>query len=92
VAELAGLPKNVLKRSREILKELEKTHHNSTVALLDKVTFGHSQLNFLEAPIEMIVPEHLTFLEQDLKNLDILNITPLQALQKLHDLKTRITD
>jgi DNA mismatch repair protein MutS len=92
VAELAGLPKNVLKRSREILKELEKTHHNSTVALLDKVSFSHSQLNFLEAPIEMVVPEHLTFLEQDLKNLDILNITPLQALQKLHDLKTRITD
>jgi DNA mismatch repair protein MutS len=92
VAELAGLPKHVLKRSREILKELEKTHHTSTVALLDRVGFGHSQLNFFEAPKETVVPEHLSFLEQDLKNLDILNITPLEALQKLHDLKTRVTD
>jgi DNA mismatch repair protein MutS len=92
VAELAGLPKNVLKRSREILKELEKTHHTSTMTLLDRVSFGNSQLNFFEAPAEPLVPDHLTFLEQDLKNLDIMNITPLQALQKLQDLKTRITD
>jgi DNA mismatch repair protein MutS len=86
VAELAGLPREVLKRSREILKELEKNESTVGSALLDKMAMD--QLTFFNpAPA---IPEHLTDLEQDLRSLDILNLTPMQALQKLHDLKTRI--
>ncbi len=91
VAELAGLPKDVLKRSKEILKELEKTHHSSSLELVDRISFGSNQLNFFQPEsIEAHIPDYLTFLEQDLKNLDILNLTPLQALQKLQDLKTKL--
>jgi len=91
VAELAGLPKDVLKRSKEILKELEKTHHSSSLELVDRISFGSNQLNFFQPEsIEANIPDYLTFLEQDLKNLDILNLTPLQALQKLQDLKTKL--
>jgi DNA mismatch repair protein MutS len=87
VAELAGLPKEVLKRSKEILKELEKDHHASANDLVERVNFGNLQLSlFQSSPI----PDHLTGLEQDLKNLDILNLTPIQALQKLQDLQGRI--
>lgn len=86
VAELAGLPRSVLNRSRVILEELESE---------DKKTKNHSQVkqtNHLELPLFQVqVPEHLTFLEKDLKALDIINLTPLQALQKLHDMKTMIT-
>jgi DNA mismatch repair protein MutS len=88
VGELAGLPKSVLKRSRQILKELEKTHHSSSIELVDRISFGENQLSLFEGKAE--VPEYLTYLEQDLKNLDILNLTPLQALQKLQDMKTKI--
>lgn len=87
VAELAGLPKDVLKRSKEILRELEK-HQHSSIELVDKISFGNDQLSLFQ-PVTL-VPEHLTTVEQDLKNLDILNLTPLQALQKLQDLKSLI--
>ena len=88
VAELAGLPRDVLKRSKEILKELEKNQNSSSLELVDRISFGNDQLNLFEVPAS--VPEHLTGLEQDLKNLDILNLTPIQALQKLHEMKTKI--
>jgi DNA mismatch repair protein MutS len=90
VAELAGLPKDVLKRSKEILKELEKDQTNSSFELVDRISFGKEQLNIFE--VAASIPEHLTGLEKDLKDLDILNLTPLQALQKLHDMKTKILE
>lgn len=91
VAELAGLPKDVLKRSQQILKELEKTHHSSPAELVDRISFGNDQLSFFNPTpeVEVVVPEHLTLLERDLKDLDVMNLTPMQALQKLHDLKTK---
>ncbi len=88
VAELAGLPRDVLKRAREILKVLEKGQDKSGNDLVGKVAMGADQLTFF-TPVAT-VPEHLTDLELDLKGLDVMNITPLQALQKLHDLKTKI--
>ena len=88
VAELAGLPKEVLKRSKEILKELEKNQNTSSLELVDRISFGNDQLNMFVAMPQ--IPEHLTGLEQDLKSLDILNLTPIQALQTLHDMKTKI--
>ncbi len=88
VAELAGLPKGVLKRSKEILKELEKNQSSSSLELVDRISFGKDQLNMFE--VAHTIPEHLSGLEQDIKALDIMNLTPIQALQKLHDLKTKI--
>ncbi|MBA2404227.1 MAG: DNA mismatch repair protein MutS, partial [Bdellovibrionales bacterium] len=88
VAELAGLPKDVLKRSKEILKELEKNQNSSSLDLVDRISFGNDQLNMFS--VVPSIPEHLTGLEEDLKNLDILNLTPMQALQKLHDMKIKI--
>jgi DNA mismatch repair protein MutS len=83
VAELAGLPKEVLKRSREILKDLEEQHAKSSPVL-------DSQLTFFGQAAGPEIPEYLTSLEHNLKALDILNLTPLEALKKLHDLKSQI--
>ncbi len=80
VAELAGLPKEVLKRSREILRQLEAKESGSD-ALLD------TQLSFFTPKTQPEVPDYLSRLEDNLKALDILNLTPIQAIQKLHDLK-----
>lgn len=89
VAELAGLPKEVLKRSKEILKELEKSQASNPHQLVDLMTVGHSQLTFFNAQAP-VIPDHLSQLEQDLKELDVLNLTPMMALQKLHDLKSKL--
>ncbi len=84
VAELAGLPKEVLKRSREILKDLEAETPKAS-ALLD------TQLTFFTPSASAQIPDYLTSLEHDLKALDVLNLTPIQALQKLHEIKTQLT-
>ncbi len=89
VAELAGLPKEVLKRARDILKELEKTQNVSSSELVDRISFGPGQLTFFNAQVPEI-PEHLSDLEQDLKALDVMNITPMEALKKLHEMKTKL--
>jgi DNA mismatch repair protein MutS len=87
VAELAGLPRDVLKRSREILKDLEEKEAASSALL-------NPQLDFFQAKNsedkEADVPNYLLDLEKNLKDLDVLNLTPLQALQKLHDLKGQL--
>jgi DNA mismatch repair protein MutS len=89
VAELAGLPQQVLQRSREILKELEKEQKSSPTELVDRISFNQGQLNFFAAP-EPFIPAYLEQLEHDLKDLDVMNLTPMQALQKLHDLKSKL--
>jgi DNA mismatch repair protein MutS len=84
VAELAGLPQEILKRSKDILKELEK-NHSSSLDLVTKAPSDEKQLSLFE-PMALI-PEHFSQLERDLKSLDIMNLTPLQALQRLEQLK-----
>ena len=84
VAELAGLPKEVLKRSREILQELEDNHEPHNLTQKTEV----SQLNLFSLAPQ--IPDHLVNMEQELKDLDVLNMTPMQALMKLQDLKTKI--
>ncbi len=88
VAELAGLPREVLKRSREILKGLEKSQGNVGKDLVNN-SLMPDQLTFFNGVLP-VVPPHLADLEQDLMGLDVMNLTPLQALQKLHEMKTRI--
>lgn len=87
VAELAGLPKEVLKRSREILKDLEAHQEASGTSLVET-----NQLTFFGAPTleQEVVPDYLLSIEKELKSVDVMNMTPLQALQKLQDLKTQL--
>ncbi len=76
VAELAGLPKQILKRSQELLKTLEKNHNHAHDLLSDKT----SELPLFSTPKEI----NLT---QQLKTIDISKLTPLEALNKLHELQ-----
>jgi len=83
VAELAGLPKAILKRSKEILEKLESTQGSQNTS---------HQLSLFQASttVEPELPDHLTQLESDLKTLDIMNLTPIDALKKLHDWQNEI--
>ncbi|MCE3012638.1 MAG: DNA mismatch repair protein MutS [Proteobacteria bacterium] len=85
VAELAGLPKEVLKRARSILGNLEKNHHKQSVTEL----VDPDQLSLFSVTQVEATPPHLKELEKRLKDLDVMNITPLQALQMLNDLKSQ---
>lgn len=77
VARLAGLPENVTKRAREVLKVLERNAPNA-----DKVT----QLDFgtLEKFAQAPVPGELV---DKLRAADVETLTPIEALNFLYELK-----
>jgi DNA mismatch repair protein MutS len=88
VAEMAGMPKSVVKRSAEILKDLEKSHKKNSLTKPVSEIADHReglQLSFfqLDDPV-------LKQIRDEIKNLDINNLTPVDALNKLNEIK-RIT-
>lgn len=93
VAKLAGLPNSLLKRSNEILCSLEKTHKvnpgDITISEVrsSKPDRGTQLCFFPEQEPVFETPKYLKDLEKEVDGLDINHLTPLQALQKLNDLK-----
>lgn len=95
VAKLAGLPTSVLKRSEEILHLLEKNHHNpmeNGTAIIKAVKDNqNTQLCFLDdIVIDAEIPAHLKHLEDEISKLDVMKMTPIDALLKLNDLKKHL--
>lgn len=85
VARMAGMPKSIVKRAGDILKELEKAHkkHSLTkpVSSLAGQREGY-QLSFfqLDDPV-------LKQIRDEIMKLDINNLTPVEALNKLNEIK-----
>jgi len=84
VAKLAGLPKGILKRSGQILSKLEKSHQNKAGDVIDQ----ENQLNFFAGNEEQ--SDEYAELIKELKGIDLMNTTPMEALKKLEILKTYI--
>ena len=89
VDEMAGMPKSVVKRADSILHQLESNNrNNSSISKpLDEVGQHQGmQLSFfqLEDPV-------LLHIRDEIKQVDINNLTPMEALKKLNDIKTIIT-
>ena len=89
VAKMAGMPKSVAKRADSILHQLESNNrnHSSISTPLDEVGQHQGmQLSFfqLEDPV-------LLHIRDEIKQVDINNLTPMEALKKLNDIKTIIT-
>ena len=86
VAKMAGMPRSIVKRANEILKQLETDNRQTGVSgkPLAEVggTRGGMQLSFfqLDDPI-------LCQIRDEILNLDVNNLTPLEALNKLNDIK-----
>lgn len=88
VARMAGMPKSIVARANEILKELESSHRTELTREPVKELAGHReglQLSFfqLDDPV-------LKQIRDEIAKLDINNLTPIEALNKLNDIK-RIT-
>ena len=86
VARLAGLPPKVITRAKEILGNLEKneftiTHKPKLSATRDESREGAFQMNIFELPEHPVVEE--------LRELDIDNLTPIKALLLLEQLKRK---
>ena len=84
VAKLAGMPKTIVKRANEILKQLEKDHRND--ATNAQGITAHSQEGVQLSFFQLDDPV-LCQVRDEILNLDVNNLTPLEALNKLNDIK-----
>ena len=92
VAKLAGMPSSIIQRANQILKDLEQGARNQESGFISQEKIGSGKA-MISAPSGM----QLSFFQLDdpvleqirdeVKNLDINNLTPLEALNKLSDIK-----
>jgi len=84
VAEMAGMPVKVLKRAKELLEVLEKAHaHNQLEHHVEKTnSIGDMQLSFIQLDDPLLFQ-----IKEDILNMDIDTLTPVEALMKLNEIK-----
>jgi len=85
VAQMAGMPRSVVKRANEILKELEKTGGEKNLSKpVGELADGREglQMSFfqLDDPV-------LKQIRDQIADLDVDNLTPVEALNKLHEIQ-----
>jgi DNA mismatch repair protein MutS len=86
VAKLAGVPKTILERSKEILQELESTFaKEATGSHLSKHKTKESDKDIL------FIQKHKSILEK-LSSTDIDNLTPIEAINLLNQIKNEIKE
>ena len=81
VARMAGMPKSLLQRAKEILITLESTRSSKKI----NIQKDKYQLSFIQLD-DPIIDE----IKIELSNIDIDNLTPIDALMKLHEIKRKI--
>ena len=86
VAKLAGMPKSIVKRANTILNQLESDNRQQGISSKPTAEIAANrdgmQLSFfqLDDPV-------LCQVRDEILNLDVNNLTPLEALNKLNDIK-----
>jgi DNA mismatch repair protein MutS len=85
VAKLAGMPQSIIKRGNEILSQLETDNRKNGIAKpMDKISTAREgyQMSFfqLDDPV-------LSQIRDEINSLDVNSLTPLEALNKLNDIK-----
>ena len=85
VAEMAGMPRSVVKRANEILKDLESGKEGSAISkpvgeLATRREGYQTSIFQLDDPV-------LSQIRDEIRNVDINNLTPVEALNKLDEIK-----
>ncbi|MFI5203947.1 MAG: DNA mismatch repair protein MutS [Flavobacteriales bacterium] len=94
VARMAGIPTEVVKRSEQILKNLEKNREGGMQRSNDKKSSKKEvqevdtemQLSFFQLDDPILIE-----LRDQIKDIDINSLTPVEALLKLNEIKKRLT-
>lgn len=82
VAKMAGMPQQVIHRANKILKQLEKSHSSEELTNKVRTLENDMQLSFfnLDDPL-------LEQIKEEIVNIDIDVLTPVEALMKLNEIK-----
>jgi len=85
VAKMAGMPQIVILKAQKLLKKLEKDHSSEALSGI-KSNKEEMQMSFfnLDDPL-------LEEIKDEILNLDINTITPMEALMKLNEIKRMLT-
>jgi DNA mismatch repair protein MutS len=86
VARLAGLPKSVIERAREVLKKHEQSEHELSETLTPGAT-GHSPNNGNQTVLFTALDRAVL---EKLRNADLDRLAPIDALNLLSELKKQI--
>jgi len=86
VAKMAGMPQTVIQKAQKLLKKLEKDHSGEALGNGKAASKDELQLSFfnLDDPL-------LEDIKQEIMNLDINTLTPVEALMKLNEIKRMLT-
>ena len=85
VAKMAGMPKSIVKRANDILHQLETDNRQQGIAKpTAEIASGRDgmQLSFFQLDYPVLCQ-----VRDEILNLDVNNLTPLEALNKLNDIK-----
>lgn len=90
VARLAGMPDKVIRRAKEILRNLEEheiSPQGLTAAIRKRLNQNTPQIDIFEVLIDKAEEENAIL--KEILELDLDSITPIQAWQYLHDLQNK---
>jgi DNA mismatch repair protein MutS len=85
VAKMAGMPQTVILKAQKLLKKLEKDHSGDALTGI-KAEKGELQMSFfnLDDPL-------LEEIKEEILNLDINTLTPIEAMMKLNEIKRMLS-
>ncbi len=89
VAKLAGMPKSIVKRADEILKQLEAENRHTGNGKVSgkKIVDSPSQAGGMQLSFYQLDDPVLSQIRDEILTLDVNNLTPIEALNKLNDIK-----
>ncbi len=86
VAKMAGMPKSIVKRSGEILTQLESDHRKQGISGKPLTQVSEQREGFQLSFFQLDDPV-LCQIRDEILNLDVNNLTPIEALNKLNEIK-----
>ena len=90
VAKLAGMPPSIVKRAGEVLGQLETNNRNSGALTKDLGDVGTNRSGYQLSIFQLDDPV-LSQIRDEILTIDINNLTPVEALNKLYDIKGILT-
>ena len=87
VADIAGMPKSIVKRANVILKQLEENNSGGSAVTKPSVDALNQSREGMQLSFFQLDDPVLTQIRDEILGLDINNLTPVEALNKLNDIK-----
>ena len=92
VAEIAGMPQSIVERAEVVLKQLEDENSNVGVARrADTSNIAASKTEGVQLSFFQLDDPVLSQVRDEILGIDINNLTPIDAINKLNDIKTILT-